>query len=118
MPLTLESRPKMFGSADSCYLVDDYGIHPFVGGELADPVVSACCLTPEVVGNSHWLTDKDGVISRVDPASGAIVERWAIPARDLFLDPKGNPDWRLLSAGGDLWLLTGAEVVRFNIRVT
>lgn len=117
LPETLQLRPRMFGSGDSCGLVDDYGIHPFVGGELADSS-PACCLKPAVVGNTLWLSAEDGVISRVDPATGAIVEEWAIPPQDLFLDPKGHPDWRLLSAGGDLWLLTGAELVRFDIPAT
>jgi hypothetical protein len=115
LPLTLQFRPNMFGSADSCWLVDDYGVHPFVGGELAEPVLPACCGELAVVGNSLWLTAPDGLISRVDAATGAVLERWAIPAQDLFLDPKGNPDWRLLSAGGNLWLLTGAEAIRFEI---
>jgi hypothetical protein len=115
LPLTLDSEPKMISTPNSCWLVSRYGVQALVAGELAAPVLPPCCGDLTAAGDSLWLTAANGEIGRVDPKTGAILERWALPPEDLFLDPKGHSDWRLLSAGGTLWLLTGAQVVRFDI---
>ncbi len=70
----------------------------------------------QVAGDTFWTWDSDGTIQQLDPATGKNVGPVCqVPGEDTFTNPKGGPDWRLLSAGGSLWLLNGAEVVRFDI---
>lgn len=71
---------------------------------------------PQIAGTSVWSWSADGVIQRIDTRTGmSIGNAWRLPEQDLHSDPKGQPDWRLLSAGGSLWLLGGNEIVRYRI---
>jgi hypothetical protein len=70
----------------------------------------------QIAGASVWSTTPSGLVQRIDPLTGAAVgEMWRLPEADLHVDPKGNADWRLLSAGGNLWLLGGDQLVRYDI---
>lgn len=70
----------------------------------------------QMAGDTLWNTTASGLIQRIDPRTGAATgEAWQLPAEDLHRDPKGQADWRLLSAGGSLWLLGGDRIVRYDI---
>jgi hypothetical protein len=88
-----------------------YGIAP--GKDLT---VTPSVGPTQFAGSTVWSTTERGVVQQLDPMTGdAVGAAWQLPAQDLHLDPKGRPDWRLLSAGGSLWLLSGNEIVRYRI---
>jgi hypothetical protein len=88
-----------------------YGIAP--DGSV---VVQAPAGQAQIAGGTVWAWTTGGVVQRLDPRTGqGTGPAWRLPQQDLHQDPKGMPDWRLLSAGGSLWLLAGDEVVRFAI---
>ena len=92
---------------------DLYGIAPGGGGDL---VVTRSVGTTQFAGPTVWSTTERGVIQRLDPTTGdAMGDAWQLPLEDLHLDPKGQGDWRLLSAGGSLWLLGGDRIVCYAI---
>ncbi len=91
-----------------------YGISPRDGSVISSTVPRTSKL--QVAGDTLWNTTASGLIQRVDPRTGtATGEAWQLPSEDLHRDPKGQADWRLLSAGGSLWLLGGDRVVRYDI---
>lgn len=70
----------------------------------------------QATADGFWTWTVDGAIQRLDPATGAGVGPvWQLPAQDVATSGVQSPDWRLLTAGGSLWLLNGAELVRYEI---
>ena len=68
-----------------------------------------------IAGESFWTSTDAGLIQQIDPVSGASIgHAWQLPGEDLPSNPK-FVDWRLISASGDLWLLTGAAVTHLDI---
>ena len=93
---------------------DLYGISPRDGSVITSTVPGTDKI--QMAGGTMWSTSASGLIQRVDPRTGAPMgEAWQLPPEDQHRDPKGQPDWRLLSAGGSLWLLGGDRVVRYDI---
>jgi hypothetical protein len=91
-----------------------YGVSPTDGLVVTTDVPGTGTL--QIAGASVWRTTTDGIVQAIDPHTGLVLgPGWQLPAEDLHKDPKGMPDWRLLSAGGSLWLLSGDQVVRYDI---
>jgi len=88
------------------------GIQPGQGLALTTTTASAV----QIAGTTVWGWTPDGLVQRIDPRTGhAAGPTWRLPAQDLRTNAKGAPDWRLLSAGGSLWLLAGDEIVRYEV---
>lgn len=108
--------PAFLGTADACWLVGRKGVRAIVGSQLGPQVEGCCNLT--AVGDSLWGIEGSGQIHQIDPVTGKTGNYWQLPSEDLAVNAKGSADWRLLSAGSSLWLLSGAEVVRYDISTT
>lgn len=72
--------------------------------------------SPQIVGDTVWHVTTRGRVQRLDPMTGSRSGPvWQLPQGDLHVDPKGGADWKLLSAGGSLWVLGGDEIVRYAV---
>lgn len=70
----------------------------------------------QIAGGALWSVRAANVIQRIDPTTGeGVGSLWQLPEGDLHEYPQGSPDWRLLSAGGSLWVLGAEWLVRYDI---
>jgi len=117
LTLADDSKPTLIGTPDQCWLATRSGVQPVLDGTAGPMVPWGNRLTP--VGDSLWgvlwSVVTGGYVRQIDPATGAASNYWRLPAQDLAVNAKGSADWRLLSAGGSLWLLNGAGLVRYDV---
>ena len=102
------------GSAERCWLVGDGGVQALTREDpLPSPAPFRSPLMP--AGETLWVVSGH-VIQRFDPEIAAGVgPRWALDPQDIPPNVKGESDWRLLSAGGSLWLLNRDQLLRLDI---
>jgi hypothetical protein len=68
-----------------------------------------------IAGDTVWTSTLAGVIQQIDPLTAApIGNAWQLPTDELATNPK-FADWRLISAGSNLYLLTPASVTRVGL---
>ena len=98
---------------DTCWI----GASPLIGIQPGHGVVASYILGAiQVAGSTVWQWNTDGQVAQIDVATGNRTGPvWQLPAQDLHADPKGEADWRILSAGGSLWVLGGDQIVRYDI---
>lgn len=102
----------LFGAAGRCWYRSGIVLSELQGRELADVRIGPTL----VVGDAFWTTPTPGWIQRLDPLTGADVGPiWRLDPADTRPNADGISDWRLLSAGGSLWLLNWDRLVRYDI---
>jgi hypothetical protein len=68
-----------------------------------------------IAGDSFWTSTLEGVVQQIDPLTAdPIGHAWQLPTDELATNPK-FADWRLISAGNQLYLLTPSSVTHFDV---
>lgn len=108
--------PELTEVDGMCWTHNQSTLYGVRAGQAARVIASQVSGTLQIAGDSVW-SIAGSVIQRVDPRSGtAMGQAWRLPADDLrIVNAKIGPDWRLLSAGGSLWLLRGDAIIRYAI---
>jgi hypothetical protein len=102
----------LFGAAGRCWYRSGVVLYELKGSELVNVRVGPTL----VVGDAFWTTPTPGWIQRLDLLAGAdIGPVWRLDPADTRPNTDGISDWRLLSAGGSLWLLNWDRLVRYDI---
>jgi hypothetical protein len=72
-------------------------------------------LRVHIAGDTFWTSTDAGIIEQIDPLTAApIGPAWQLPTDELPTNPK-FVDWRLISDGADLWLLTATSATHLGI---
>ncbi len=112
-PVPIEAH-RLVQRGDTCWTTDGstlIGIQPGQGIVATHSLASI-----QIAGDTIWQWTSGGAVQQIDPVSGTPSGPvWQLPTQDLHVDAKGQPDWRILSAGGSLWVLNGDEIVRYAI---
>lgn len=68
-----------------------------------------------IAGDTVWTSTLAGVIQQIDPLTATpIGHAWQLPTDELATNPK-FADWRLMSAGNQLYLLTPSSVTHLDV---
>lgn len=111
------TRPSIFEIEGRCWLQDHNTLLEIEPGRGIVATVEVPPVgTLQIAGETLWSVRAANVIHRVDPTTGeAVGPMWQLPEDDLHENPRGTPDWRLLSADGSLWVLGAEWLVRYDI---